>query len=311
MERVYHYTSMDALLKLLQSVKVIKEEECFVFRATNIFFMNDPQEFIYGQEILMDVLRDIEYDKDVDDNLRLSSTFSKKEEKSEEVWLKELLDEIQNQNGSPYVISFSRNEDSLPMWLNYGDGGKGVCLVFAEYRSKVLTKKFDPKSIAKAQVEIFDKLGTQDVYYDEKILNEKDNDLRRTLVFLYDYYLNSIKSISSNQLFEHKKEALCAFIQVTAPYIKTIDYKGEREVRLVKTIDSDKDNNLNEIEFRCNAKGNIIPYINVKIPTKQLDFVIIGPLADKELSIKVIEMMKKRYGLQFGVRESEIEYRDY
>lgn len=311
MERVYHYTSMDALLKLLQSVKVNNEEECFVFRATNIFFMNDPKEFIYGQEILMDVLRDIEYDKDVDNNLRLTSTFSKKEEKSEEVWLKELLDDIQNQNGSPYVISFSRNEDSLPMWLNYGDGGKGVCLAFAEYRSKVLTKKLDPKSIAKAQVEIFDQLGTQEIYYDEKKLNEKDNDLRQALAHLYDYYLNSINSISSNQLFEYKKEALSAFIQVTAPYIKTIDYKGEREVRLAKSIDSDKDNVLNEVEFRCNAKGHLIPYINVEIPTKQLDYVRIGPLADKELSIKVIELMKKKYGQQFGVRESEIKYRDY
>lgn len=311
MERVYHYTSMDALLKLLQSVKVIKEEECFVFRATNIFFMNDPKEFIYGQEILMDVLRDIESDKDVDDNLRLSSTFSKKEEKSEEVWLKELLDENLNQNGSPYVISFSRNEDSLPMWLNYGDGGKGVCLAFAEYRSKVLTKKLDPKTIAKAQVEIFDKLGAQDIYYEGNSLNGKDNDLRQLLVSLYDYYLKSINSISSNQLFEYKKEALSAFMQVTAPYIKTIDYKGEREVRLAKSIDSDKDNSLNEIDFRCNAKGHLIPYMKVEIPTKQLDYVRIGPLADKELSLKVIEMMKIKYGLQFGVRVSEIKYRDY
>lgn len=311
MERVYHYTSMDVLLKLIQSVKVINEEECFVFQATNIFFMNDPKEFIFGQEMLMDVLRDIEYDKDVDYNLRLSSTFSKKEEKSEEVWLKELLDEIQKQNGSPYVISFSRNEDSLPMWLNYGDGGKGVCLAFAEYRSKVLTKKIDSKSIAKAQVEIFDKLGTQDIYYEGNSLNGKGNDLRQLLDSLYDYYLKSINSISSNQLFEYKKEALRAFMQVTAPYIKTIDYKGEREVRLAKSIDSDKDNVINEVEFRCNAKGHLIPYINVKIPTKQLDYVRIGPLADKELSIKVIEMIKKKYGLQFGVRESEIKYRDY
>ena len=72
MERVYHYTSMDAFLCLLESIKKSSDQKSFIFRATNIFFLNDPSEFIYGQKILMEVLKVIEYEKSVNYDLRIS-----------------------------------------------------------------------------------------------------------------------------------------------------------------------------------------------------------------------------------------------
>ena len=142
MERVYHYTTMNAFLKLLESIENSSKKESFVFQASNIFFMNDPQELIYGQKVLTEVLEDIEIDKHVPDDICLSTLFRKRKEKSEEEWLPKLLDGIHKRNESPYVISFSRNDDSLPMWLNYGDGGKGVCLAFEEYQSNILCDSF-------------------------------------------------------------------------------------------------------------------------------------------------------------------------
>ena len=103
MERVYHYTTMDAFLKLIESIEKSSDKKSLVFRATNIFFLNDPQEFIYGQEVLMEVLKEIEYDKHVEYDLRLSSLFSNHKEKTEKEWLKELLDGIHKQNESPFV----------------------------------------------------------------------------------------------------------------------------------------------------------------------------------------------------------------
>ena len=98
---------------------------------------------------------------------------------------------------------------------------------------------------------------------------------------------------------------------VHAPYIKTKDYEGEREVRLAKTIKNKGGDKLSEIKYRCNAKGNIVPYIDIEIPTSQLEYVRIGPLTNKGLSTSVIEMMKNSYGLKFDIKESEIQYRDY
>lgn len=311
MERVYHYTTMSAFLKLIESIKESSDKKSFVFWATNIFFLNDPQEFIYGQEALMEVLKEIEYDKNVEKGLRLSSLFSNHKERTEKKWLHELLDGIHKQNESPYVISFSRNEDSLPTWLNYGDGGKGVCLAFAEYRSKIQTDSLDFKSITNAKVEIFDQLGTYDVCYDAKSLGNKDNHLRSALDSLYEYYLKNIKTTPRNQILELQIGMHRAFAEVISPYIKTKFYEGEREVRMSKTIKRKKGNKLNQIKFRCNAKGHIIPYIDIEIPTKQLDFVRVGPLADKELSMKVIEMIKAKYKLGFDIRESEVQYREY
>ena len=42
MERVYHYTSMEALLSILGSVNKSSDKNSFVFWATNKFFLNDP-----------------------------------------------------------------------------------------------------------------------------------------------------------------------------------------------------------------------------------------------------------------------------
>lgn len=309
MERVYHYTSMDAFLCLLESIKKSSDKKSLVFRATNIFFMNDPQEFIYGQEILMEVLKEIEYEKQVDYDLQLSSIFKKNIK--EEEWLVKLRESIHKNNESPYVISFSHNSDSLPMWLNYGDDGNGVCLAFTEYRSRIKKGTSKLKDLDIAQVEIYDMLGTHDVYYNADSLKNKDNRLRKLIEYLYDYYLNKIKSISSEELLRLRIDCLRAFTEVTAPYIKTKEYESENEVRLAKTVKGDKNNDINEIKFRCNAKGHIIPFIDVEIPTKKLDYVRIGPLVNKELTSKGLEMIKKKYKLDFEIRESAVKYRNY
>ena len=302
---------MDAFLGLLESVKKSSDKKRFIFRATNIFFLNDPSEFIHGQKILMEVLKRLEYEKSINYDLCISNLFKRHSEKREEDWQEILIDTIYEQNESPFVISFSRNEDSLPMWLNYGDYGKGICLAFAEYRSRFCDKIINLSKISEAKIDIFDSLGTYDVYYDEKDIVAKDSLLRKNIETIYNYYLSQTKTLQPNELFNIQLGTLRAFSEVIAPYIKTKEYESEREVRLAKSILRDKNNKVSELEFRCNAKGHLVPYINVEIPTRQLDFVRIGPLADKYLSTKVIEMMKKKYDVDFDVRESEIKFRDY
>ena len=311
MERVYHYTTMSAFLSLLESIQKSSNRKSFVFRATNIFFLNDPQEFLYGQKVLMDVLSEIEVERNVDSDKCLSSLFKGRHDKNVEELLINLPNNIGNQNESPYVISFSRNSDSLPMWLNYGDRGRGICLAFAEYRSNFISDSFSPKDLADVKVEIYDRLGTHDVYYDARSISYTDNSLREQIVILYDYYLNEIKEASLGEIQELKIRYLRVFVEVAAPYIKTKYFEGEREVRLAEMVNETRDKRKKQVNFRCNAKGNIVPYIDIEIPTKQLDYIRLGPLVNKNITINVIEMMKKRFELEFGIKESEVIYRDY
>lgn len=309
MERVFHYTSMEAFLALLSSVEKSSDKKSFVFWATNIFFLNDPQEYTYGQTVLMKILKDIEYEKGIEHNIRLSALFSIYPEKSYDEWLEFIREDICKKGESPYVVSFSRNEDSIPMWLNYGNDGKGICMAFAEYRNKHSGDNLEPKNLSDIIVDIYDELGTHDVEYanDSNI----NNPLRRNFNYMYDYYLKKIKTIPSELLLELQLSMLRALTVIHAPYIKTNEFKGEREVRLSRTSNCNENGEPCDIKFKINAKKHIIPYIEVEIPTKQLDYVKISPLANKDLTIKAIDMVRMKFGLKFEIQESTIRYRDY
>lgn len=305
MEKVYHYTSMKAFLSLIESIK----NDNFVFNATNIFFCNDPQEFVYGQEVLLELIKHIESKKNIEDRIRLSSLFGNDNKKCR---LKMIVDSIHEHNESPYIISFSRNRDNLPMWLNYGDGGKGVCLEFVEYRGKIDWDNYDYQNTRNENVIIYDMLGTHDVNYDVDGLRENDNILQKTAESIYDYYLKRLNTITSNEVLDLAISTIKALTIVTAPYIKTKKWSYEKEVRLAKTIRYDENNQIDKVQFRCNLKGNIIPYIDIEIPVKQLSSIRIGPLVNKELAKRVLNMIKKRYSnLKFDINESAIEYQNY
>ena len=301
---------MNTLLQLIKSVKTSsteKAQKVFVFQATNIFYMNDPLEYVYGQKILVDILEVIESKRNIDSDIRLSSIINRKGKKDKNKLFDKFLHNIDNQFETPYVISFSRNIDSLPMWLNYGGGGEGVCLAFAEYRSKVVAKSFDPKDLNDAMVEIYNTLGTHDINYGDEFIEKEKNLIVNNVDFLYDYYLKEIKKISIPEDLPKLQEAILrAIFFVDAPYIKAKEYQGEKEVRLIRTTTKSE-----EVQFRCNANGHIVPYMEVEIPITQLDYVMLGPLANKSLSIRAIEMMQKKYGLSFEIKESDIRFRKY
>lgn len=106
---IYHYTSIEVLFKILDQVYVDKSNpddwNLFVtLRATHASFLNDLSE---GQ-LLPNVLKKIGVD--------LSN-----------LYVADLL------KGYPYVISFSKNADSLSMWRTYGREGSGVAIGFDEF----------------------------------------------------------------------------------------------------------------------------------------------------------------------------------
>lgn len=311
-DRIYHYTSVETLMHIFESVSESKGKRSLVFRASNIFYMNDPQEFLYGIDVLMEVLKEIESCKNIDSSQKLSDFFNRHKEKTHEEWCKIVLDSIRAQNDTPYVISFSKQRDSLPMWIHYGNKGKGVCLAFPEYRGNI--KSWNKDFPQNSDIELEDDLDVNNVYYSSSKLIHNDgiSNLFDTIKRLYrELYQEQLSLSSSKDLQELQIGVLKALIIVLSPFVKSMEYEGEKEVRIVKSLRRDFGNQLKDLHFRTNFNGNIIPYVNVEIPKNQLDNVIIGPLANFDLTKMALEQMKMKYGLVFDILPSEVKYREY
>jgi len=298
---VYHYTSIDSLRCLIESVKKSKYNDCFVFRATNILYMNDPEEFLFGQKIFNKTLRRIEKDLGIQKDLCFSNESINYPLNEEWIRGNTYIFNKKMKDVLPYVISFSTLEDSLPMWLNYGDGGKGVCMAFLDNRNQPLKFRETPEGR-----KIYESFYTSDVHYD-KI--KKNSWLYQTLFDIVKDYKEDInKGLSMNM----KDAYYDALVQISAPFIKTKYYENEHEVRIAKTIGYDYFNKENVVEFRCNIKGNIIPFIGVEIPISQLAYIILGPLSDFRLTHMAFDLMTDEFlKNKIDIRYSNVQYRNY
>ena len=103
-EKLYHYTSGEALIEIIDSQ--------YLF-ATERSYLNDPQEFSWGLKRLQATLND-----NVMKNY--SSDFV--------VQMNIALDELQNSKERLFVLSLSANPDLLSQWRAYADDGKGVAI---------------------------------------------------------------------------------------------------------------------------------------------------------------------------------------
>lgn len=297
---VYHYTSVDTLRCLIESVPKSKFKDSFLFQASNILFMNDPNEFIYGRRIFIKALKEIEDEICIPNDSSLSTLWSGNTPEEEKIKEKEYIQYLHNLKEIPYVLSFSLLEDSLPMWLNYGDCGRGVCLAFQDNREQPF--RFRKTKQGKQPYVSF---YTSDVYY---------NDLDKTSG-LYNMIYDIVKDYKGD--LEHgelnnRNSYFDALIQYVAPFIKTLHYKSESEVRVSKTIAFHHFGETNVTKFRCNKYGNIVPYIDIDINVDQLKYVILGPLVNFDLAKQALDMMAEIFlDRKIEIRHSEVEYREY
>lgn len=104
-ELIYHYTNIEALLN---GIAPAKPDEDLCFWATNVEYMNDPQEM----SINLDELK-----KDIDST-------------NAENMMEAHYEDITEKKENLFVISFSENSDNLPMWGMYGKNGNGIALEF-------------------------------------------------------------------------------------------------------------------------------------------------------------------------------------
>lgn len=282
---LYHYTSIEALYGIFEKYSV--DNPFITMRATDIRFLNDPSEFLFGIEICEEALKMFEDEQKIDyDNGGISWIVRSYVERSGE-WSR-LFDFKEN----VCVISLSETRSSAAMWSMYASQGEGVSIIFNS-----------------------DVLKSMKGVYMQPCFYAKDSfDFMAKYANEFKHSYQSAKSVFVSGIPDDYLEGMtrqicdygycqCLFSGLVSR-IKNTAYEYEREYRLDIT-------NMAPYLFRT-AKGLIIPYKEVKIPIEAIEGILIGPVTDKELVKLSIQKFLNSLGLKTlaeRVSESNVPYR--
>ena len=298
MELMYHYTSLSTLQCLLDNISNNHE---FIFHASSIYSMNDSQEFIHGYNIVLDWFKKYEEEQGIKEN-RLSEIWDNYlENHTKEEFNSLFIEKLYKEEHIPYVIAFSQNGDSLPLWSMYGVDGKGVSLGFYENILRIKRNKriIDYKIELESKIDVFDVM-----YQNAPNLDElRTNALERQ----YKQYLEEANKNNREHLLRVQMKHLGIATIIVSPYIKHPAYAFEEEKRLaINKRDEDK------VLYKINSKGNMISYIEIPIPKRNLQSITIGPCVDFVSTKRVLEQQLDRRGFKnVKIRQSEIPYRQF
>lgn len=282
---LYHYTSFESLLNMLGGI----HDDMLELWASSAFAMNDPSEMQLGYDFLRKFLKEYEGGikgfTDLYELMPPSKThvFS--------------IDDSQyhfDKHFTPFIISFSYNEDFLPMWHVYGNRGKGVCLGFDE---DLLDQKLS------SPICYLHSVAYEESTPGDKIILES---LASTIIRSYNHY-NEIKKSLSNKTEESILKGfvirhICPFVSA---FIKNKDYSFENEVRLMIMNDLESP----EVNIRQNKNHRIIPYIKVKIPLRCLKDITLGTGISTKENKTYLESYLRRYSKGDIVSFSKVLYR--
>ena len=298
MELMYHYTSLSTLQCLLDNISNNHE---FIFHASSIYSVNDSQEFIHGYNIVLDWFKKYEEEQGIKEN-RLSEIWDNYlENHTKEEFNSLFIEKLYKEEHIPYVIAFSQNGDSLPLWSMYGVDGKGVSLGFYENILRIKRNK----RIIDYKIELESKIDVLDVMYQ----NAPNLDELRTnaLERQYKQYLEEVNKNEREHLLSVQMKHLGISTIIVSPYIKHPAYAFEEEKRLaINKRDEDK------VLYKINSKGNMISYIEIPIPKGNLQSITIGPCVDFVSTKRVLEQQLDKRGIKnVEIRQSEIPYRQF
>lgn len=299
---IYHYTNVDALLGGLIP-EDINADLCF--RATNVKYMNDPEELKPDYEKIIETAKQSEV-------------------------LKQGYESMQSLNyqfNDSFVISFSENEDFLPMWSMYGKDGNGVVLAF---KKDELTTEYPPIKCIYRNSQAFEDI----IKLSKLIFNDRPSYIRgKFFIEIHKIvhrekttseaiaYLRSITPKKSkakpkvksndtcdcncdlaNLINEMSASMLLAVMPILA--YKHEAYEYEKELRLLFQEEASS-----KVKYRS-KNGMMIPYIETPINRNALRYIVVGPtLHFKEAEQSQGSFLKFRGLEDVEIKQSIVSYR--
>ncbi len=306
-----HYTSIE------KSFNILDKEKLWVSRHD---FLNDKSELKYINNVLKEIINDFNDNKIPqfnDEEIVFMRNQIQIVEKIISYFIGDLNYNILSENEKYlvstikryyFVLSFSKNKDSLSLWGNYTEFN-GINLLFD--KDKITTflneKKEENKFLYfikqnyNKDKELYSTFYYGEVLYDLKIIKKQlISDYRKTL----DLHL-----INSKILIESVVTRILIELTLIRRLFAKVNYFScEEEYRFVFCLDEDLYNQ--KVSFRC-AKDNYIPYISIPIQLENLEEIIVGPRNNSDLVIKGFKeyLNYKNKNLIININKSQIPFR--
>lgn len=259
---VYHYTSMSTFKAIMEGV----DDGNIIFHASGMHCLNDSSEFLYGFKEFRRILPAIENKiGNINDSLKLSCTIDSEDLFLNGKWSENYAKFLLEGNKTPFVVSTSAHNDNIPMWVMYGDDGRGVALGLDI--SNLFKREKTEKRIHN--------LVSLDELHALKIVQNLSLDHPAIIISICDYkrYLEEVSQMSNEEdIMRLKIITLYKMSVYASALVKHPAFKFEREWRIL-----DMANKTSDIQYKTNAKGQIVPYIEIRIPKDKLCKLIIGP----------------------------------
>lgn len=299
----YHYTSVEVLMALLDNLN----NDTFLFHASSVFSLNDPTEMKFGYEKIIELLPQFEKELSIEEEkYKLSNFWNNDTLYTPDHWHQLHLDMMENSFQHPFILSYSQNRDTLPMWNMYGKNGAGIALGLD-------LRMYFYKQLSGDGKKIYD-ITHLDMNQPHSVDVEYGKVPCLTFPFLmaktcYVKYWEGIQNKTENhKLAETQLNVITNMMKVAAPFVKHKAYEFEKESRLIQFH-----NNINDIKTKINSIGKIIPYIEVELPKAYLKEIIIGPCCDFNTVKKCIELKMLQKGIElkdFEITPSSVPYRN-
>ncbi len=300
-QEVYFYTSLASLQKLLCDETTTIRYRLPVFNASH---MNDPSE---GQELFKSFSQLVNTGNFIEDLFKqpIYTSGAKR---------RQLIAEF------TFLKAFTKNDDSLPMWVHYADAGKGCCVkVNAGFFTNFDNDSSDNEKTLESNP--FDNAyRLYEVLYlqDGKIINNISPEVNTTFNNIFAK-ASEIGVLYSNLSQESKKVVVLAvskMIEKLKYLFKSSDYFYEQEMRIVLGR-SLKDFQRDDIDVQMTTTTVDVPTPKVFIYTDKslaIDEVILGPKVNESdniipfLTMKLLRLHNYNSNKVYITR-STVEYR--
>ena len=277
MAELYHYTNGAGLLGMLKNYSA--DNPNLTMWATHYMYMNDPKEYIYGQELCLNIIDEIEEELGINENDRIKKIVNSDHYQSA---FKHISRQITAH--IPYLISLSQAEDSLHMWNMYAVNGNGIAIGFNDGK---LREYFNLKNC----------IYYRDKEYDKNLYDE----IKKEISEHYTNFNNKNKGKTRIQQAAFISTLICFVFGIR---IKHIAYAIEQEVRITPLA-------VDQVMFR-DKNGVIIPYIETSLPFDCIENILVGPTADFNRVQESILLLLHKKGIKWEeekIIKSQVPYR--
>jgi len=246
------------------------------FWLSNVEFMNDKLEVNYSMRIIQTALAESSVD-----------------ERSAKIFLKTIKKHKKRANETLYVLSLSKDEDSLNLWNNYGkNDGYSIGIDTPKFITKITERRIGVKT--SQETLLFDNISVfGNVLYDEA---SQVRFFRELFDHYYSFILNTnifrINELNTNKIISEMFQVWDTILKFSY-MIKQKEHQIENEFRFIAFNDNHQAN-----FFRV-RNGIVLPYIKIGFEKNELmpiKEICIGPKINENIASAGIKyLLKKNY----------------